>query len=168
MKKIPLLLYNKPLKSGTIYTEDSIINKAEVLKQGSNRAFFVLTENPKTTVVPLCDVIFIANPIFENDGMFISDLIFIETDENIEFLKRKKDKRLGLATCGMGHVTNKDNIQIANNVEIFCAAFADEPVQNNSINISEFVPKYVFYPKWKRKLVKGLVNVYSWLKSKIE
>mgnify|MGYP000063572429 CR=1 FL=1 len=89
---IPLIKYNIPTINGRIYRKGCFINLDKI-----KDSFFIekpRIDNDLNNIVSLSNVIFTAKLIEKDDGLFLTDLDFLETDENKNFLSVFENQKL--------------------------------------------------------------------------
>ena len=61
----------------------------------------------------MSNVIFTAKLIEKDDGLFLTDLDFLETDENKNFLSVFENQKLGISSRSVGHVDENHFVESA-------------------------------------------------------
>lgn len=154
---IQLIKYNKPTINGKIYTKGCFHNIVKVKKQ-----FFIQKPSFGNTdyCVDLSNIIFVCTLRETKYGLYIKDLTFINTEDNLNFLNLFENQKLGIALSSIGNIV--ENNQVVSS-EIIKAVLVINPDHANATHdftfdtgiprlILEFTP-LIDYDRYGEKYV---------------
>lgn len=105
---IQLIKYNKPTINGRIYKKGCFTNLDQVKNQ-----FFIQKPSldfKNYITVNLSHVIFVATLRETKYGLYIKDLTFINTEENLNFLDVFENQKLGISLSSIGETTGNNHV----------------------------------------------------------